>query len=160
MLVEHKRTQSTIDLLSQPSCSKHTETETLLPKEFDCDSSEEIEELNPKIKLPWQMRIKLKNTALTNDHFGLSDRATTAIASSVLTPIREKSVHRSELQLQNKDKHNQLLGLCFYGRKDNTLVIEQMNVTQFSKNQVLCTLVMFHPLLGLLKTLPIAFFLI
>lgn len=35
-------------------------------------------------KQPWQMRLKLKNTALASDRFGVLDRATAAIASSVL----------------------------------------------------------------------------
>ncbi|KAJ8870255.1 hypothetical protein PR048_029276 [Dryococelus australis] len=97
------------------------------------------------------MRIKLKNTGLTSDRFGLSDRATAAIASSVLQDFgietnddhthvsdknklrREKSIHRSELQIQNKDKRNPLQGLYFYGRKDNSLVIEKVNSKQFRR---------------------------
>ncbi|KAJ8870206.1 hypothetical protein PR048_029222 [Dryococelus australis] len=151
-----------------PSCSKHTDAETLLPKELGCDLSEEIdddngedfEELTPKIKSPWQMHIKLKNTALTSDHLGLLDRATVAIASSVLQDFgiatddhthvvdknklrREKSVHRSELQMQNKDKHNPLQGLYFDGRTNNTLMIEKDKRKAVSKNHKRETLINF-----------------
>lgn len=157
--VEHKKTHSTIDALSQPSCSKHSDIETLIPQEVLSDSSADIEDDNDKdfqvpkseIESPWQMRIKLKNTALTSDRFGLSDRATAAIASSVLQDFgivtdvdhtkvidknklrREKSVNRSELQMHNKDKHNPLQGLYFDGRKDNTLVVEKVNAKQFRR---------------------------
>lgn len=158
-VIEHKRTHSTIDAIAQPSCSKQTDTETCLPKEVVSNSSEDTENdidedfklPKSEIKSPWQMRVKLKNTALTSDRFGLSDRATAAVASSLLQDFgivtdedntyvvdknklrREKSVNRSVLQMQNEEKHNPLQGLYFDGRKDNTLVIEKVNSKQFRR---------------------------
>lgn len=158
-LIETERTQ----IISQPSCSTHKITENFLFEEDDCDSNEEIEDedeknkdfpkVKPKIKSPWQMRIKLKNTALTSDRFGLSDRATAAVASSVLQDFgiitdydhtnvidknklrREKSLNRSKLQMLNKDKHNPLQGLYFDGRRDDTLIIEKIKSKQFRRTK-------------------------
>lgn len=124
-VIEHKRTHSPINAIAQPSCSKQTGTETCLPKEVISNSSEDTKNDSnedfklPKseIKSPWQIRVKLKNTALTSDHFGLSDRPTAAVASSLLQDFsivadedntyvvdknklkREKSVNRSALQI-------------------------------------------------------------
>lgn len=67
------------------------------------------------------MRMNLKNIALSSDRFGLSDRITATIASTVLQDfriiidddhthvfdknkhIKEKFVNLPELQMQNKD---------------------------------------------------------
>lgn len=99
------------------------------------------------------MHIKLQNTALTSDRFGLSDRETAAVASSVLQDFgiitdydhtnvidknkirREKSLNRSKLQVQNKDKHNPLRGQYFDGRKDDTLIIEKLKSKQFRRTK-------------------------
>lgn len=85
-MIENSRTK--VDSLSQPLCSKTTDTE-LIEDSYDKirnkDSSEkDLEEIEPAVKTPWQMRVKLKNTTLTSDRFGVYDRATAAIASSVL----------------------------------------------------------------------------
>lgn len=74
---------------SQPSCSKSVEMEFSSSEEVDNEMDENYEESEPEAgtKPPWQMRIKLKNTALTCDRFGISDRAAAAVASSVLKDV-------------------------------------------------------------------------
>lgn len=134
---------------SQPSCSK----DATKPRIGSDESSMEEEEPNGSDdnyipipgKQPWQMRIQLKNTALASDRFGVSDRATAAIASSVLHDFglatkeddsliidknkvrREKSSFRSNLQDMIKNEPNVIQGLYFDGRKDNTLKIDEVN---------------------------------
>ncbi|CAH0558691.1 unnamed protein product [Brassicogethes aeneus] len=56
-------------------------------KTVDSENDKKYEEPKPKVNPSWQMRIKLKNTALISDRFGVSDRATAAIASSVLQDV-------------------------------------------------------------------------
>lgn len=92
------------------------------------------------------MRVKLKATALNSDRYSVSDRATAAIASSVLQDIgvisesdtvhvidkckirREKKSVRTALQgIQTVE----LYGLYFDGRKDDTLVIEKFGTKHF-----------------------------
>uniref|UniRef100_A0A1B6CMK4 Uncharacterized protein n=1 Tax=Clastoptera arizonana TaxID=38151 RepID=A0A1B6CMK4_9HEMI len=76
---------------SQPSCSK----DATKPRIASDGSSMEEEESDSsgdnyipiQSKQPWQMRIQLKNTALASDRFGVSDRATAAIASSVMHDV-------------------------------------------------------------------------
>lgn len=108
------------------------------------DSESEYKPHNSAKKAtPWQMRIKLQATALHSDRYGVSERATAAIASSVLEDIgiiterdssqvidrykicREKSCNRTELQNKSQKAIEQLNSLYFDGRKDNTLVIEK-----------------------------------
>lgn len=134
---------------SQPSCSK----DATKPRIGSDESSMEEEEPDGSDdnyipipgKQPWQMRIQLKNTALASDRFNVSDRATAAIASSVLHDFglatkeddsliidknkvrREKSSFRSNLQDMIKNEPNVIQGLYFDGRKDNTLKIDEVN---------------------------------
>lgn len=153
---EYSRCQSNVDSLSQPSCSKTMEPTQI--EDFDSteinrneDSSDEVEEFEPVVKTPWQMRVKLTNTALTSDRFGVSDRATAAIASSLLQDFgiitetehsnvidknkirRGKKVIRTELQVQNQAELNTFQGLYFDGRKDDTIVIEKVNSKHFRR---------------------------
>ncbi|XP_065640071.1 uncharacterized protein LOC136072702 [Hydra vulgaris] len=148
------------NLLSQHSCSNHLD-ETLKQKEFNSDASiaitevidEELEEFKLTNSLTsWQMRITIKNTALTSDRYGLSDRATAAIASSVLQDFcivtnydpslvvdknkirRAKGTNRSQLQMQSKEKFNSLQGLYFDGRKDKTLGVEKIKSKRFRRS--------------------------
>ncbi|XP_050514600.1 uncharacterized protein LOC126889917 [Diabrotica virgifera virgifera] len=103
-------------------------------------------------KQPWQMRIQLKNTALASDRFGVSDRATAAIASSVMHDVglatkeddsliidknkvrREKNLCRSNLQDTIKKEPNLIQGLYFDGRKDKTLKIDEVNNKCFRRS--------------------------
>nr|CAD7445688.1 unnamed protein product [Timema bartmani] len=103
------------------------------PKEDDDDDGEFV----PSVKSPWQLRIKLKSTALTSDRYGVADRATVASASSLLQDIgvvsnsdythivdknklrREKECNRTELQVEATNE--ELKGIYFDGRKDKTL---------------------------------------
>lgn len=63
--------------------AKKADTEIFLPEEIGYDSfvdigddnHEDFEDLKRKIKSPWRIRIKLKNTALTSDHIGLTHSA-------------------------------------------------------------------------------------
>lgn len=99
----------------------------------------------------WQMRIKLSTTALNSDRFGVSDRATAAIASSVLQDIgmitngdssyvidkckirREKAYVRTDLKNEFSTPEESW-GLFFDGRKDDTLFVERLNGKQFRRN--------------------------
>lgn len=83
------RKRSNIQFTSQPSTSKNVKMEFSSSDEVDDEMDENYEESEPEtgIKPPWQMRIKLKSTALSCDRFGVSDRAAAAIASSVLKDV-------------------------------------------------------------------------
>ncbi|KAF2895065.1 hypothetical protein ILUMI_11110 [Ignelater luminosus] len=76
-----------------------------------------------------QMRMELSATALTIDRFGLSDRATAAVASI----RREKN--RARKTLQFTEGLSPLRGLHFDGRKDNTVALEQ-NGAKFYRHEV------------------------
>lgn len=147
------RKRSNIQLTSQPSSSKSVEMEFSSSDEVDDEMDENYEESEPEtgIKPPWQMRIKLKSTALSCDRFGVSDRAAAAIASSVLKDVgivtnddhshvidkskirREKIAERRELQNQSIEGRNPVQGLYFDGRKDKTLVNEIVNQKHFRR---------------------------
>ena len=111
------------------SCSKNSGV-TKKQKELDSDASVAIEEVIDeeleefKLTKPlWQMRITIKNTALTSDRYR-SDRATAAIASSVWEEIgivtnydyslvvdknkirRARVDNRLQLQMRSKEKYN------------------------------------------------------
>lgn len=99
-------------------------------------------------KPQWQMRISLNTTAVTSDGYGVSDRATAAIASSVLQDVglinesdtsyvvnkskvrREKTCVRASLQ---SDISLEIYGLYFDGRKDNTLSVEKTGRKHFRR---------------------------
>lgn len=117
-----------------------------VPMNDDSDPEFEPEPSTSSTKKPWQMRVKLKATALNSDRYSVSDRATAAIASSVLHDIgvisesdtvhvidkckirREKKSVRTALQgIQTVE----LYGLYFDGRKDDTLVIEKFGTKHF-----------------------------
>jgi hypothetical protein len=87
-----------------------------------------------------QMRLKLPTLARTSDRYGLSDRASAAVATAVLQDIglvteEDKShvIDRSKLRRERAKKRkyvvernsNVLFGLFFDGRKDKTLVSEK-----------------------------------
>ncbi|XP_072402420.1 uncharacterized protein [Diabrotica undecimpunctata] len=56
-------------------------------QEIHKDISDVDDNYEPPAKSPWQMRVKLKSTVLAIDRYGVSDRATAAIASSVLKDV-------------------------------------------------------------------------
>lgn len=94
-----------------------------------------------------QMRLKLPNLAQICDRFGVSDRAGAAVATSVLQDVglitEEDSssiVDRNKLRRERKRKRieviktkDNLQGLFFDGRKDKTLVIEQVESKTYRK---------------------------
>lgn len=110
-------------------------------KEIGSSSKEHPIETNSPTTLSntSQMRLSLKSTALVSDRFGVSDRATAAIASSVLFGLgvvssesdtslvidknkirREK--HKARQAIKEKDlEDTETKGIYFDGRKDNTL---------------------------------------
>lgn len=79
---------------SRYKCKETTEHEHDQPEneqeegdnESDAESDEFFEPDEGKLKTskPWQMRVKLKATALASDRYGVSDCATAAVTSSVL----------------------------------------------------------------------------
>lgn len=121
------------------------------------DDNYEFDQYKPSTSLnkksPWQMRIKLKTTALHCDRYGVSDRAAAAIATSVLEDIglvtetdtskvvdrykirREKSRNRSNLQAKIQQDSNNVRGIYFDGRKDDTLVIEKIESKHFRRTR-------------------------
>lgn len=96
------------------------------------------------------MRVKLKATPLHCDRYGVSERADAAIESSVLEDIglmtdteasnvidrykirRERYHSRKSLQA-NQLNTDQLHGIYFDGRKDDTMVIERNESKQFRR---------------------------
>jgi len=92
----------------------------------------------------FQQRRKLTNTARATERYGISDRAAADIASSVLTDFgivttddnsevidrsklrRERKKLRVELYSEAADSVANLRGLYFDGRKDKTLVQEEI----------------------------------
>lgn len=152
---ERKLTQqkkSSIQLKTQPSCSESVDMECSSEEvDNEMDQNYELSDSESGTNLPDQMRTKLKNTALTCDRFGISDRAAAAVVSSVLKDVgivtdddrshvvdkckirREKKAIRREFQNQSTEERNLLQGLYFDGRKDNTLVIEKVNQKHFRR---------------------------
>lgn len=129
------------------SCNIDPETETTFENnngkddpdfQFPRFSSSQADCLKTK-----QMRLSLSATALTSDRFGVSDRATAAIASSVLKDVglvtdsntslivdrskirREKEKCRAKLITSDKvtGQINDLMCVYFDGRMDDTLVL-------------------------------------
>lgn len=96
-----------------------------------------------------QMRLKLPATALVSDRFGVSDRATAAIASSVLEDlglIKEGDmtlvVDKSKIRREKGKRRNTIKSvkefdlvkaIYFDGRKDNTLVQEKIGSKMYRK---------------------------
>lgn len=77
----------------KPSCS-HSNVNVVETDDEDQYPSSKDSDTDPDFKVPkrvssnnWQMRIQLKSTALLSDRFGVSDRATAAIASSALHDV-------------------------------------------------------------------------
>lgn len=99
---------------------------------------------------PSQMRISLKSTALVSDRFGVSDRATAAIASSVLFDLgiisesdtslvidknkirREKNKARQAIKKKDL-KVTETKGIYFDGRKDNTLFQDKIGSKMYRR---------------------------
>ncbi|KAJ8869462.1 hypothetical protein PR048_028453 [Dryococelus australis] len=77
------------------------------------------------------MKVKLSATALNSDQFGVSDGATAATASSVLHDIgkitdTDHSHKESRIRTDLKRTPNEeICGLYFDSRKDNTLFVEK-----------------------------------
>ena len=98
-----------------------------------------------------QMRLALTSTATTSARFGVSDRATAAIVSSVLHDIglvtEEDTVHvvdkskiRRERQKISSDlKKTQITeieGLYYDGRKDETAFVDNINSKRYRKTRL------------------------
>ncbi|XP_053967743.1 uncharacterized protein LOC128869586 [Anastrepha ludens] len=99
------------------------------------------------------MRINLPETAVISDRFGVSERATAAIATSVLKDLqivtdtdltfvidknkirREKSKIRKALQQEPKTMSEALTSLYFDGRKDETLYQEEVGSKRYRKTR-------------------------
>ncbi|GBM08130.1 hypothetical protein AVEN_214461-1 [Araneus ventricosus] len=95
------------------------------------------------------MRIQLKSSVLLSDRYGVSDRATATIASSVLhdvglitdsdiSHVIDKNKIRKEKQnvwaeLCSKSDEFPLHGLYLDGRKDVTLVVELAHSKSFCR---------------------------
>ncbi|GBL85970.1 hypothetical protein AVEN_89038-1 [Araneus ventricosus] len=96
------------------------------------------------------MRIQLRATALNSDRFGVSDRATAVIASSVLRDVgiidtdsshvvdkckirRDKSSVRTDLKSKFTPPQESLC-LFFDGLKEDTSSVENLNAKQFRRN--------------------------
>lgn len=130
--VNLSKTDNTVDT-SQDSLSKKDEE--------NCDS----------LPSTSQMRFKLPATALMSDRYGISDRATAAIASSVLQDLglinevdlslvidkskirREK--HKVRESLQTKDNSVEIYGVYFDGRKDNTYFQERIDNKMYRRQK-------------------------
>lgn len=146
---------------SRYKCKETTEHEHDQPEneqeegdnESDAESDEFFEPDEGKLKTskPWQMRVKLKATALASDRYGVSDCATAAVTSSVLQDFgiineedmshvvdknkvrREKNSNRCDLQ--SKPINDPLRGLYFDGRKDETMMIEMVGSKRSRRTQ-------------------------
>lgn len=146
----------TVNDISKPSTSnsnltanesENEDQDQCIPNtESDCDKDYRVQ---AKSSSNWQMRIKLKSTALVSDRYGLSDRATAAVASSVLHDFgiitdsdsshvidknkirRDKKVLRADLC--NKSNDTPMQGLYLDGRKDETLVVEVAHSKKFRR---------------------------
>lgn len=114
-------------------------------KEIGRSSQENLTKPNPPTtpSNTSQMRLSLHSTALVSDRFGISDRATAAIASSVLfdlgmvsesdtSLVIDKNKIRREKQkarqaIKEKDLENtETKGIYFDGRKDNTFFQDKL----------------------------------
>lgn len=94
----------------------------------------------------WQLKMKSQATALQSNRYGVSERATAAIASSVLEDdalitendscqvidifkiLRVKSRNIYELRNQSENSSQQFHGIYFDGVKYEPLVIKTMEV--------------------------------
>ncbi|GBN83756.1 hypothetical protein AVEN_141238-1 [Araneus ventricosus] len=126
-----------IDYEDQYSSSKDSDTDTdfKVPKKVSSNN--------------WQMRIQIKFTALLSDRYGVSDRATATIASSVLhdvglitdsdvSHVIDKNKIRREKQnvrveFCSKSDEFPLQGLYLDGRKDDALVIDLAHSKRFRR---------------------------
>lgn len=139
----------------KPSCSHsnvnvvETDDEDQYPSSKDSDSDQDFKVPKKVSSNNWQMRNQLKSTALLSDRYGVSDRATAAIASSVLHDVglitdsdvshvidknkirREKQNVRAELC--SKSDEFPLQGLYLDGRKDDTLVVDLAHSKRFRR---------------------------
>lgn len=143
--------------LSKPSCSysdtilADTDDDYHCITDSDNNSDSDFNDGEIKSRKPgWQMRVNLKSTAILSARYGVSDRATAAIASSVLhdlgvvtdsdpSHVVDKNKIRREkqsvkIELCSKSAATlPLLGLYFDGRKDETLFIEQAHSKRFRR---------------------------
>ena len=101
--------------------------------------------------LSGQMRLKLDHTALVSQRYGVSNRATAAITSSVMQDLglisdsdtslvtdrnkirRKKSRINKEIVSKSNENLPILSGLYFDGRHDKTLTTEPLESKQFQK---------------------------
>lgn len=150
-----------VEDVSKPSCSYsdlnsgETEDEGPCLPSTDTDTTGSDSDQDYKVetkkssKPVWQMRVQLKSTAILSNRYGVSDRATAAIASSVLhdfgvitdshsSSVIDKNKIRREKQninaeLCTKSVGLPLLGLYLDGRKDDTFVIEQAHSKRYRR---------------------------
>jgi len=124
-----------------------------IDSESNTEDESENDECKPSSsskKHKWQMRVQLGATALNSDRFGVSDRATAIIASSVLqdfgiitdtdtSSVIDKSKIRREKSLVRRSLIKQFTppkeswGIFFDGRKDETFSVENLNDKRFRR---------------------------
>jgi hypothetical protein len=144
-VILQKREERKIHLLQQETCSLDTSASSTcdtyvrqsVDQESNCDMSLSLPSTS-------QMRYKLTTTAMISDRYGVSDRATAAIVSSVMHDLglicdsdmsqvidrskirREKEKLRKEVTIDNQDQLKEVKGIYFDGRKDNTQTREKL----------------------------------
>jgi hypothetical protein len=122
--------------------SADVDSSSISAEESECElySSNQTPSLVLKVneKKKSKHRIDLPTLAVTCDRYGISDRASAAIASAVLTDVgfiskedRTRVIDRSKVRRERKRKremlqlqaqNHTLRGLYFDGRKDNTMI--------------------------------------
>lgn len=126
----------------KPCCSRSLSNDVTLAILSTSASSSNSEASSP-VKIPFapptkKKRLNLPSLALACDRTGVSDRAAAIIASSVLKDVgiissndTSSVIDRSKLRrertkvrtaLQNADRDQNICGIYFDGRKDQTLV--------------------------------------
>lgn len=101
-----------------------------------------------------QMRLRLDNTVLVSERYGVSSRATAAIASSVMQDLglisesdaslvtdknkicREKSRIYKKILAKSNENRSAVCGLYFDGRHDKTLTLKTLEDKQFQRTVV------------------------
>ncbi|GBM56069.1 hypothetical protein AVEN_123211-1 [Araneus ventricosus] len=109
-------------------------------------------QLTPFVSKSLQMRLGLPSTFVVGDRFGVSDRAVSAIASSILHDVglittnnsdlvvdknklrREKAKVRKDLKFQalSETQALPLKGLYFDGHKDSSLIEEKVDTKKYT----------------------------
>lgn len=157
--LERKSRDIHLSTISNPSTSsQHLNVNIVETEEDDKilsnnDDSDNDEEFRVQTKKPsqWQMRVKLTATAIVSDRYGVSDRATAAIASSILHDVGiitdsdsshvvdkckiRRTKHNVRSNLSNEADDLPLKGLYLDGRKDDTLVVELVHSKKFRRTK-------------------------